>query len=149
MYDLSKNHLKNLKYYKPQFIISSPFNLFLTVPALNFLHQKNYLPEKYAPNFYTLVSFFFTIVQYILLTIYDPTFNAQSSARIRYLQNLENQGNQNFNNPNTENHVNSERLSLRTSSSLNNDYHLENIHELLGLGWIFTENLLLTMFFKG
>lgn len=83
---ITKKQLKGFKTYKYSCIDDSPIAIYITKPLWRTL--VNLIPKNIAPNTLTVVGFLFTILQFILLTIYDPTFNAQSSARIRHFDSI-------------------------------------------------------------
>lgn len=63
--------------YKYSCIDNSPLSVYITKPL--WIWTSNFIPLWVAPNTLTLTGFFFTILQFLLLTFYDADFTAGQS----------------------------------------------------------------------
>lgn len=75
---VSKAQLSGFKTnYKYSCIDDSPLSVYITKPL--WIWTSNFIPRNIAPNTLTLTGFFFTILQFLLLSYYDPHFSASTN----------------------------------------------------------------------
>lgn len=77
---ITQEQLQGFSSYKYNCIDNSPLSIYVMHPFWNYCVQ--FVPKSIAPNLLTLTGFFFTVFQFIVLSTYDPTFNAQTASRL-------------------------------------------------------------------
>lgn len=75
---VSQEQLNGFNSYKYNCVDDSPISIYVMHPFWNWCVK--FCPKNIAPNLLTIAGFSFTILQYILLSIYDPTFTAQTQS---------------------------------------------------------------------
>jgi len=79
---INSEQLDGFSAYKYNCVDNSPISKYVMHPFWNWCVQ--FVPRSIAPNVLTITGFMFTILQYVLLAIYDPTFNAQTAERLTH-----------------------------------------------------------------